>query len=273
MKHKILLAVLSAAAGLCLVCGLAACGGTGGGETTRVTEGFSYEYDKETDTYAVAGIGTVADGAEEIAIAIPDSYEGKRVTAIGKFAFYGCEASAVEIPDGVTSIGNSAFESCTGLTDIVIPDSVSSVGGWAFAHCKELTSAKLGSGLKEIGVSMFEGCTELTGMTIPDGVTSVKEDAFDFCVRLESIVIPVSVTSVGAGAFAGCGLNAVYYRGSAQDWAKIAIEDNGNDDLFFARIFFFTEDAPTAEEWASHADWWYYNPETSAPAPWTKDPA
>ncbi len=81
----------------------------------------------------------------------------------------------------VTSIGNSAFERCSGLTSVTIPGSVTSIGDWAFSDC---------SGLKEI--------------TISDGVTSIGNDAFFRCSGLTSVTIPRSVTSIGKDAFEGC---------------------------------------------------------------------
>ena len=39
------------------------------------------------------------------------------------------------IPDGVTSIGNSAFEGCSGLTNVTIPNSVTNIEGGAFYYC------------------------------------------------------------------------------------------------------------------------------------------
>ena len=49
-------------------------------------------------------------------------------------------ATEVTIPDGVTSIGNSAFWDCKSLTSITIPDSVTEIGKGAFLGCKNLTS-------------------------------------------------------------------------------------------------------------------------------------
>ena len=49
----------------------------------------------------------------------------------------GCKNTV--IPDSVTSIGNSAFNCCTGLTDITIPDSVTRIDGHAFNGCTGLT--------------------------------------------------------------------------------------------------------------------------------------
>ncbi|MBQ2426267.1 MAG: leucine-rich repeat domain-containing protein, partial [Lachnospiraceae bacterium] len=39
------------------------------------------------------------------------------------------------IPDSVTTIGNSAFRYCTGLTSVTIPDSVTTIGNYVFYNC------------------------------------------------------------------------------------------------------------------------------------------
>ena len=50
----------------------------------------------------------------------------------------GCKNTVV--PDGVTAIGISAFENCTGLTDITLPATVETIKGWAFLNCHGLTT-------------------------------------------------------------------------------------------------------------------------------------
>ena len=50
----------------------------------------------------------------------------------------------VVIADGVTSIGNTAFQGCTGLAEVEIPASVTSIGTDAFALCNNLDNVYYG---------------------------------------------------------------------------------------------------------------------------------
>ena len=110
----------------------------------------------------------------------------------------------VVIEDGVTSIGNSAFNECISLTSITIPDSVTSIGTYAFSGCRSLTSITIPDSVTSIGASAFNSCSGLTSITIPDSVTSIGNFAFSYCISLTSITIPDSVTSIGSYAFYNC---------------------------------------------------------------------
>ena len=61
----------------------------------------------------------------------------------------------------VTSIGESAFESCSSLTSITIPSTVVSIGEYAFYDCSSLTSITIPEGVTSIGESAFYGCENL----------------------------------------------------------------------------------------------------------------
>ena len=116
---------------------------------------------------------------------------------------YSNTINKVVIQPGVTSIGGSAFEGCSSLTNITIPKSVTSIGGYAFSECKNLTSITIPEGVTSIEDGVFSGCG-LRSITIPKGVTSIGRYAFQECSSLTSITIPEGVTSIGIGAFSGC---------------------------------------------------------------------
>ena len=110
----------------------------------------------------------------------------------------------------VTSIGDYAFEYCSGLTSVSIPNSVTSIGYESFEYCSGLASVTIPNSVTSIGNYAFEYCSGLTSVTIPNSVTSIGEGAFRSCSGLTSVTIPNSVTSIGGGAFRSCsGLNSI----------------------------------------------------------------
>ena len=102
-------------------------------------------------------------------------------------AFKNSNVKKVVIEDGVTSIENSAFDSCSSLTSITIPDSVTSIGNSAFNNCSSLTSITIPSSVTSIGDHAFCNCSSLTSITISDSVTSIGNDAFYGCSNLKTI--------------------------------------------------------------------------------------
>ena len=133
------------------------------------------------------------------------------VTSIGDYAFDNCTSlTSIEIPSGVTSIGDGAFAYCTSLTSIEIPSGVTSIRDHAFDNCTSLTSIEIPSGVTSIGNSAFKNCTSLASIEIPSSVTSIGNEAFAYCTNLTSIEIPSGVTSIENYAFSNCtSLNSI----------------------------------------------------------------
>ena len=142
-------------------------------------------------------------------IVIPESivYEGIEcnVTSIGDNAFASCTGLvSIEIPNSVITIGNNAFAYCSGLTAVTIPNSVTGIRAFAFFNCTGLTSITIGSGVTSIGEGAFSWCSGLASVMIPNSVTFIGNQAFQHCSSLSSVIIGDGVTKIGMEAFLEC---------------------------------------------------------------------
>ena len=130
---------------------------------------------------------------------------GNGITSIGYSAFYSCYSLAsITIPNGITSIGYSAFYSCYSLASITIPNGVTNIVDSVFDNCRSLASITIPNGITSVGDSAFNNCYSLASITIPNGITSVGDSAFNNCYSLASITMPNGITSVGDSAFKNC---------------------------------------------------------------------
>ena len=222
---------------------------------------------------------------------------GNGVTSIWHYAFQNCSGlTSVTIPDSVTSIGDYAFQNCSGLTSVTIPDSVKRIGQGAFYGCnniirkskgicyvdkwvvgvvnnKSLSTAEIENATKGIADYSFSSCSGLTSVTIPDSVTSIGDRAFYDCSGLTSVIIGNGVTSIGGNAFIGCsGLKTVFYKGSAEQWKQIPI-NNSNYPLTYATRYYYSETEPSlnAEGTAYNGNYWHYDSDGKTPLIWKKE--
>ena len=165
---------------------------------------------------------------------------------------YRADDKSYNVPDTVTSIGNSAFPMCDSLTSINIPDSVITMEGNPFAGWHGSLSIESKSFIYEnqvlfnadktiiiayraddelynipntvtnIGNSAFSWCKSLTSINIPDSVTNIGNSAFSWCESLTSINIPDGVTSIGDRVFLGCGLTCINIPNSVTSIGNLA---------------------------------------------------
>ena len=166
-------------------------------------------------TLTISGTGKMKDYGDNYGMSVAPWYVGSSqvktviiedgVTSIGDRAFDGCtKLTRVVIPDSVTSIGYSSFRGCYSLPSVAIPDSVTSIGDSAFAYCKALTGITLSGSVTSIGSCAFQSCDSLTSVTMQNGVTDIGDNAFTYCKNLTSVTIPNSVKTIGTSAFYNC---------------------------------------------------------------------
>lgn len=170
------------------------------------------------------GDGTVKiiqyEGTEKDVI-VPESIDGKKVTAIGPMAFANgiVEIESVTLPDSITTLEDNAFFRCSKLKKIRIPKNVSSIGQRVFG------GGYSGDDLTEInvdpsnpyfttkdGVLFDKSGRELVAFpsgksgkySIPDGTEQIGDYAFYCCDQVTEIEIPQSVKVLEEGAFGDC---------------------------------------------------------------------
>jgi hypothetical protein len=155
------------------------------------------------------------------------SIDGNLYTKDGKELILYCKGKQEKsfvIPDGVTSIGDYVFNSCTSLESVTLPNSVTSIGKQAFYSCELLASITIPDSVTSIGSTAFSGCTSLVNIEIPNGVTEIRDSVFQYCSSLTSIVIPDSVISIGKSAFYGIAITSIIIPDSVTSIGEMAFD-------------------------------------------------
>ena len=174
---------------------------------TVVSGGFVLQSSSASNVSLILSNGNDSSSSPDLAYnnAIKKIEIGNGVTSIGNNAFQSCYSlSSITIPNSVRSIANYAFQSCYSLSSVIIPDGVTSIGNDAFRSCYSLSSVIIPDSVRSIGNNAFNGCYSLSSITIPNSVTRIEGGAFNGCYSLSSITIPNSVRSIADYAFRSC---------------------------------------------------------------------
>ncbi len=119
----------------------------------------------------------------------------------------------VKFSNGLREIGKEVFYCCFGLKSVDIPEGVTSIGDKAFAWCGAYKSfgtsyscynfkkVTLPSTLRTIGASVFSNCQVLQSINIPEYITEIQDYTFEYCYGLTSIIIPKGIEKIGKRAF------------------------------------------------------------------------
>ena len=176
-----------------------------------------------------AGTLDIANGAfyrcsELTNVTIPGS-----VKQIGGQAFSGAGLVSLNIPNGVSFIGDGAFEQCYWLETINLPSSITTIGFDTFCDCHSLETISIPSNVTKIGEDAFKDCgyydneenwsndvlyignclisakNTLSGIySVKSGTRLLAEYAFDGCKELTNISLPKNIEVIGDGAFQHC---------------------------------------------------------------------
>ena len=151
------------------------------------------------------------------------------------------EITTLEIPSGITSIGDGVFLSSNSLTNLTLSSKVTSIGESAFRNCsnlkdvryyiyddlatyiqkghpafyvncgikyywnnQEITTLEIPSSVTSIGNNAFYGCNGLTSVDLPSSITKMGECVFYNCQNLSSVKLPSEITAISNSAFGEC---------------------------------------------------------------------
>lgn len=120
-------------------------------------------------------------------------FSGRTIAAFPQWCFYYRQnLDGFLFPQGLTSIGVSAFADCFKLTSVnlSIPEGVTTLGNGAFNGCTALAQISLPSTLTTIGSYTsggFRGCKSLTEITLPASLTYLGGYSFYECSNLGTI--------------------------------------------------------------------------------------
>ncbi len=130
---------------------------------------------------------------------------GEGITNVGNGAFQLCSnVESVTLPESLKTIGCEAFRDCTKLTDINIPEGVTGIGYKAFDNTAWLKAKQEEDPIVIINSILIDGRAAKGDVVIPDSVTKLGYYAFEGNKDLTGVIIPDSITEICGAAFSKC---------------------------------------------------------------------
>jgi hypothetical protein len=128
------------------------------------------------------------------------------VTSLGSYCFAGMPITALQIPDGITSVPDNGFSHCEALSNVVLPSTITELGPTCFAWCYRLSNITLPERLTNILTYVFYK-SALTNVDIPASVAKIASNAFGEIKSLATVTFKNTSTipDVHHEAFSGSG--------------------------------------------------------------------
>ena len=159
-------------------------------------------------------------------IIIPNSL---KTIGVDAFSYSGLKTVTFEENSELELIGYNAFRVCRDLVSIVIPEGVTTIQNSAFWRCESLRNVILPHSLKEIGYEVFEDCYSLESIIIPENISVISAGLFSNCTSLQNVTFNNgnNITAIQNSAFYDCtSLENVYFYGTIEDWCNVNIDSN-----------------------------------------------
>ena len=146
----------------------------------------------------------------------------------------------IEIPDTITYIGTSAFESCTKLQDVYYKGTIED---WCNIKMKSLFSNPMCYAEHFYMLDKNEQYYEVTEIEIPNTIKYIGEYQFAGFSNLKNITISKEIKIIGSYAFINCSnLTNVYYNGTIEDWCNITFEDSYSNPMCNAEHIYMLDE-------------------------------
>lgn len=210
-----------------------------------------YEYDAETDTYAVV---YYTDTTSQKELTIPDEFNGKPITAINKLSISSADTlEVINIGKNITNIDEWGITGCLHLKKINVSsknENYCSVDGVLFTKdmktlvsypnanravyssggaLKQKATYEIPDGVETISKCAFYKCYGLEKVTLPDTIKTIGERAFHKCENMIEINFPDGLTTIGFDAFIGCtGLEEVTLPSTIEEIGDFAFYNASN---------------------------------------------
>ena len=126
------------------------------------------------------------------------------ITYIGNFAFQRCALALTSLPGGITTIGSGAFSGCHKLALTSLPEGITTINCLAFYGCKNMALTSLPGGITCIEDRAFQGCSALALKSLPEGIVKIDDFTFYRCSALELKSLPDKLNYIGVSAFEEC---------------------------------------------------------------------